>query len=361
MIFRGVGIAYIETIDQHDYLRYAHYSCQVLHPCGDWEYEYVFSLTDAMYPSLQFDSTNEPHIAFYTPGYTSPTPAFNGALRYTIHTTPGGSGWTAWVVQHGNTPPGGQIGENQLGVGLYPSLALNSTDRPRIAYFGSDYSNLNYAVYVGNNTGSCFNDDWDCQVIDDLEANTGMFPSLAIVEGSRVESAQGGGDVAYIAYYEQSTGRLKVADNWVSDNCGVGNNWRCQDIADMGVLPLNDSADYYLIHAGLSLALDNGFYPIVAYMDASDEQGPSVLKLARPASALGQLTGNCGPMGFWQCSLLASPPVGDVYEADYASLAIAPNGLGMIVYSEDQSWYNQGWRLNLAFQQFGLYLPLVQK
>jgi hypothetical protein len=179
LVIRGVGIAYMETDGQDHYMRYAHYSCNVMHPpCSDWSYEYVH-LHAAMYLSLKFDSTGEPHIASYTPGYIDdPLPAINGALRYSSHTTPGDTGWTTWVVAQGATPPGGQDGENWFGVGLYPSLAINSSDNPRIAFFGSDYSNLNYAVYVGNNTGSCFDDDWDCQVIDDVEANTGMFPSL---------------------------------------------------------------------------------------------------------------------------------------------------------------------------------------
>lgn len=129
----------------------------------------------------------------------------------------------------------------------------------------------------------------------------------------------------------------------------------------MGVLPLNALDDYHQIHTGLSLALDKSMFPLIAYQDTSNPLEPASLRLARPAAALGNLTGNCGPMGFWQCNLLDPSPLTEADEADYVSLAVAADGLGVIAYSEDRASDDQGWRLKLAFQQFGIFLPTILK
>jgi hypothetical protein len=363
LVTRRVGIAYVETVGQNQVLKYATYYCTILHPCGTWQYETVFTLSGVqpMYTSLKFDSTAEPHIAFYTPGYKSPLPAANGALRYASHTTPGGTGWLTSLVAQGFTPPGGHTGDNTLGIGLYPSLALNSSDHPRIAFFGADYGNLLYAVYVGNNTGSCYSDDWDCQLVDDNVSNTGMFPSLYLTNiYSQANMPEGGGDQAYIAYYEQGDGYIRYATNTELGGCGSNTQWYCTHIDEVGKISLTTSADYYSRHVGVSLALDAAGLPLIAYQMVN-MPGADGLKVGRPANAVGKSTANCGPMGFWECTWIHVARDGNIIEGNYASLAVNSEGMATIAYSEDESWFGDGWHLRLAYQQFMVYLPLVVK
>jgi hypothetical protein len=166
----------------------------------------------------------------------------------------------------------------------------------------------------------------------------------------------------YVAYYESSTGKLKLADNFLEPrNCGPGGNtWQCIEITDMGILTLDSLDDYYTIRAGLSMDLDLNQAPLIAYMDLSGMILPGRLSIARSAWASGLLTGNCGPSNSWQCKMLDTPSY-HIYEADYAALAISPNGLGMIAYSENRGAQLNTWRLKLAYQAFMVYLPALTK
>jgi hypothetical protein len=139
-------------------------------------------------------------------------------------------------------------------------------------------------------------------------------------------------------------------------NCDADSEWICYTVDTVGK-PLG--------HIGLSLAMDSQGYPIIAYMDASDEMAPKNLKIARPAPAYGLEYGNCGdvPPGdlfqYWQCSFIDT---GNAYvdEAGYAAVSVNPAGLATIAYSEFNSYDNESY-LKVAEQYVTINLPLIAK
>ncbi len=188
-----------------------------------------------------------------------------------------------------------------------------------------------------------------------ISVNTvGLFPSIILKS-----------NVPYIAYYNKTSGELKLA-HWVGKN-GGGNcalssidsafEWECDNFYNIGA--------NIIIPVGISMAIDGNHNLVLAFMDAHDSQGPSALVIARPITAFPYLLiGNCGttagPLHFyqWECQTLDG---GGQYtdEAYYTSVAVSPQGLAYIAYMELDSWYNND-RLKLAFQQFPVYLPLLR-
>ena len=88
--------------------------------------------------------------------------------------------------------------DGQANVGGHPSLVIDSTDRPRVAYTDQGNGDLRYA-YVSPETES-----WQVQTVD-IKGSTGAYPSLAL-------SRKGG---PIIAYYNKTNGDLRVATSEV--------------------------------------------------------------------------------------------------------------------------------------------------
>ena len=121
-----------------------------------------------------------------------------------------------------------------------------------IVYYDQDNHDLAYAYPFSNpDLANCGpNDDWRCITIE-TAGDTGRYPVIAI------------DDARYIAYYNFTTGHLKVAE-FVSTggNCGydwIGyaydNRWQCDGIELVGS---------GLTRMGLSMVV-NGTQPIIAY------------------------------------------------------------------------------------------------
>jgi hypothetical protein len=272
-------------------------------------------------------------------------------------------------------------------VGRYTSLAVNPTVKAGIAYYLSNFlgdDSLWYAKYVDGGTGNCGGGDFQCDPVDSGEGR-GKFASLALDSANRPHIAyyDGGndalkyasydgtwrqrwilgapsgqyaslaidvnnGDRPHIAHYDAVNGTLEYATYVGSNgNCGINvyniYEWQCDEIDSMGTGT----------HArGISLALDQAGHPVIVY-----QTGTSVLKIARPAVTSGQIIGNCGPATpffTWQCDLIR---IGfGIGQGDYLSLALSSAGLPMIAYYGNIS--DSMGDLNFAFQQFQIFLPL---
>ncbi len=272
------------------------------------------------YASLKFDSSGAAHIAYRR--YNS-----TGYLRYATRVG-GGAGNCGGNNYQCDTIDSGS------GVGHYPSLALDGSGQPRIAYDGGS-NDLMYAYQDGGY--------WTIREI--LPTNSGQYASLDVDVNN--------GDLPHIAHYDANNGKLGYAVYVGSNgNCGLSSSstkleWQCDEIDSMGTN--SHTRD-------VSLAVDKAGFPIVAYHKyiIGDPFSIVSFNLARPAAALGLQSGNCGPQNLWQCERIRHYG----HSGDYSAIAVNPSGLATIAY------YNSEYfgALKVAYQQFHkVFLPLVMK
>ncbi len=371
------GTSYISYYDTtYDDLRMAKYvgSGGDCGPDNSWSCETVDSVGDVgKYSSIAVDSTDGyPIIAYYD--------ATNGALKLAIGYV---FGWNIKTIQ-----------DLTLGsAGLYASLKLDSTGKTRIAYYLSNFTGVDslwYAKYVGGGTGNCTDNNYQCDLVDSgdrvgkyasLALDSSDQPRIAYYDGGydslkyayyngswlirRILAAPSGtpsgqyaslivdannGDLPHIAHYDSVNGTLEYAVFVGSGgNCGMNVyniwEWQCDEIDDnvgIGTQP-----------KGVSLAMDGAGYPLIAY-----QSGASVLKVARPAAAQGLLVGNCGPQSLfytWQCEPI-SFGIG-IGQGDYMSLAVNSAGLSTIAYYGNITTSDGD--LKVAYQRFQVFLPLT--
>jgi len=219
-------------------------------------------------------------------------------------------------------------------VGKYASLALDSLDRPRIAYYDGGNDALMYAYQNGGS--------WTISEI--LPTNSGQYASLYVDVDN--------GDLPRIAHYDAINGKLGYAVYVGSGgNCGFDSSsttflWQCDEIESVGT-----TTD----PKGISLAVDGAGYPIIAY-----QSGGSELKVTRPAAAIGLLVGNCGATSLfytWQCDTI-SFGIG-IGQSDFVSLAVNSAGLSTIAYYGNITASDGD--LKVAYQRLQVFLPLVLK
>ena len=276
------------------------------------------------YTSLKLDAAGKPHISFYVSNFLG-----DDHMWYAKYV-----GGSAGDCSNPNYECE-QIAYTGEGRGKYTSLALDSNDKPRIAFWDESHNRLGYAWNNGT---------WTFLYVSDPDGGAaGKFASLAV----DVNNA----DRPHIAHYDNINGILEYTTYvGTGGNCeSLGNpvvGWQCDDIDDIGI-----STD----PKGISIAVDGAGYPIIAY-----QSGGAVLKVARPATAMGLLVGNCGPANptfTWQCEVIS---IGfGIGQGDYMSLALNSAGLGTIAYHGSVSG-GMG-NLRVAYQRFETFLPLVLK
>ncbi|HII98396.1 MAG TPA: PQQ-binding-like beta-propeller repeat protein [Methanoregula sp.] len=140
-----------------------------------WSIETVDSDNDVgMDSSLVLDSSGNPHISYY---YLTGGMSGNGDLKY--------AKWNgaAWIIE---------TVDSSGDVGKHTSLALDSSDRPRISYWDLQNDHLKYAVKNGGN--------WVAETVDS-SGNVGWYTSLALDSSNN----------PHISYYDYTNTAVKYA------------------------------------------------------------------------------------------------------------------------------------------------------
>jgi hypothetical protein len=306
------------------------------------------------FTSLKFDNDGNPVIAFYVFKYElgiAPDPGgYYGSLNVAKFVSSGGTGcngtdyakWDCQMVQDG---PG-------TGYGQHASLGIGYDNKIHISYYDAGGGDLQYARYVGGQSGNCFtNSNYSCVKLDS-HGDVGLFTSLT---APRVA-----GDTVRIAYYDKDNGILKYAfPSTGATNCAVA-NWYCESIKTIGK---------NMTTGGISMSLDDNGLPIIAYQNYPDVSKPSGLSVARPNAAAGVSTGNCGDgvgglFMDWMCDPidLGGNRSGIVNVAGYTAVAVSSIGLPTIAYLEQNTIpYPDEYALKVAYQRIQSFLPLVRR
>src|SRR5690606_31414217 len=94
-------------------------------------------------------------------------------------------------------------------------------------------------------------------------------------------------DPMKVAYFDENQGKLKLAQ------VKLGGGGSCTNSA-FDCFAIDDIAGEENLPYGIALTIDLENRPVISYMDASEFSVPAHLKIARPASAYGLTSGNCG-------------------------------------------------------------------
>ena len=254
------------------------------------------------YSSIALDSSGNPHISYATGvanistgvgidlGYAS----FNGVAWNKQVIDPALPYWTSLAMDSSNRPRISYFASgftpDHLKYAAYngstwsltdlanvsrandagTSLALNSSDLPRIAYFGQA-ADLMYASFNGST--------WAAQPVDSA-GNTGWDPSLALDNSGNAHiSYSGAGSVLKYASYNGSSWNLQTIDNYVSysslalDASGHPNIIYSNFGTDEIKYAYNNGSGWAINTIGFgydaSIALDGSGHPFVSYTDLS--------------------------------------------------------------------------------------------
>lgn len=294
--------------------------------------------TDGKWASLKIGTDGVAQIAYHATGTLILPPIPYTNLRYAKEVGSGGNcgpsnDWQCDIID---------VSLSQ--VGQYASLALNSTNKPYIAYYRE--GKLGYAWMLP--TGDCGpSNSWKCKIIDDGNGGTidvGKYASLSF------------GDIPHIAYYDATNKTLKHAAFADTGSCPGGSGWDCDTIDTIG--------DISTAMRAISVAA-NAESTLIAYYDKNTNNG--MLKIAQP-----QTFGNCGPtlslpttppLSFktWSCQPVDTGlpvcPVGPCLDSDvgaYAAITRDDNGLAAIAYFNHTTM-----SLKVAYQRMLVNLPLV--
>jgi hypothetical protein len=186
----------------------------------DWQ-------TAILFLSLALDSHNTPHISYYC--YTSLWPHSRPGWGRLMYAQNDSSEWIAADVDP----------DDELSVGKYNSIAIDSENNIHISYFRATYyedekNNLKYALK--DNSG------WHIETVDSTAA-VGEYTSLALDSNKH----------PHISYYDIGNEDLKYA---FKDSSG----WHLETVDSTG-----DAGSF------TAIALDSNGNPHISYYDATNK------------------------------------------------------------------------------------------
>jgi len=294
------------------------------------------------YISMKFNNNNDPVIGYHAQNTAN---SIYGAVKLAHYVESGGTGcnggsptWSCEIVDRIIDDP------NNTSHGSFVSIDFQNGNGPLyIAFYNSKKSSLDYAYFHGMGGGNCSNNNWNCITVDQ-GLGRGKYISINYQDKMR------------FAYYDQSTGYIRYAEYVGSGGNCTSSAFNCYAVDRVGIP---------IVHYGLSMDVDKQGYPIIAYMDVSDDLAPAGLKIARPALAYGEEIGNCGdvPPGYlfhyWTCKPIDN---GDAYsdEASFVAVSVSPRGLATIAYSEE-NYYDDEFYLKVAKQRYTIYFPVIDR
>jgi len=338
-----IGISYYDATNRA--LKYARYKSNAVQP---WSYYLVdapgFS-TEARgsYTSMKFNGDNLAVIGYHALN-TAGTPY--GSVKLATYIGYGGTGcnggspdWSCATIDSINDV-------DNTDNGSFVSIDISYSGSLSVAFYNSAKGSLDMAQYYGFG-GDCSNEEWDCWTVDD-GINRGRYISL--------HSEDSPADKVRFAYFDYWMGDLRYAEYVGGGGNCTSTAYNCYVVDHVGT----PTGNY-----GLSMDVDNQGYPIIAYMDVSEDLAPTGLKIARPALAYGEDWGNCGevPPGYlfqyWTCKSIDN---GESYadEAAFVGVSVSPAGLATIAYSEYNSYDDETY-LKVAQQHYMNYLPMIKR
>lgn len=344
--YTKIGISYYDSTNGA--LKYA--SFRTFPAPGSWTIYQVDQRvwagheTRGTFSSMKFAPNHLPVIAYHA---MSDDITEYGSVKLASYVTSGGSGCNSADGEYWFCETIDRIDSiDQLDHGTYPSLDFTWDGQVQIAFYNANLNSLDFAWYMGFG-GSCSNDEWNCDTIDD-GMDRGEYVSL--------HSKDSSSDKTRLAYYNAYGGTLRYAESVASGGNCTSSSYKCYTVDTVGI-PLGDY--------DLSMDVDSLGYPIIAYMDAHEDLAPTRLKIARPAPAYDLDWGNCGdvPPGelfqYWQCSAIdGGASYSDV--AGFVAVSVSPAGLATIAYS-DYNNHDDETYLKVAQQHFTAYLPMIKK
>ena len=371
--------------------------------CGDgsWSCEVVddggmFVQDIGQFPSLAFTPAGLPAISYYNATYH--------ALKYAEYKCPGGiCAWTKSTIETGTTElssysfgrssslkigtdgipqiayvftPIFNIGNSQLkyakyvfgdcgpgdtwtcttidsgpGIGTYVDMDLthyvSPLNVPYIAYTEkiSGDSNLKYAWYLGNGSGSCGATQWNCQILDS-SGDSGYFPSIRLPSNSQ--------QTVGIAYYDKSENSEKVKYAYPKPS---GATWpsACE------IAPGVENPNWYCIAAAV---VDYGD-EFISLSLQNRSNGVAVIGLGFPNPggwSAGTTThvgsgGDCpGLNGDWECDAIFQSDIAGNEYGKYIDLLLDESD--KIQMASFNHAYNG---LYVAIQESTVFIPLISR
>ncbi len=207
----GVGRAHISYFDDtNNELRYAYYNG------SSWDHIMVDTTgTSGWGTSIDVDSNNYPRIAYYDSSGLD--------LRYAYCDANCGDAtinWTVAIVD--DTCNAGSTG---------PSLAIDDSNNPHIAYYDSTAGNLKYAFHDGLM--------WTLLTVDNSVDNVGGYPSLDLDSSNKPHVSYADATDGYLEYAYCSGLDCTDAGDWTIETADNNGNqiWRTSMKLDSGNVP----------------------------------------------------------------------------------------------------------------------------